>query len=100
MIKLQFKLPQTIMVNKRCLKTKKHTSRVAKIHYQKVDSRNLAVKAKTCLEKLPDQRECTASLKHINIKLHQQALPLGSYLMGTTELPQRVMNIYGEMLFH
>ena len=47
-------------------KDQKHTSRVAKIHYQKVDSRNLAVKAKTCLEKLRDQRECTASLKRIN----------------------------------
>ena len=35
-------------------------------YYQKVDSHNLAVKAKTCLEKLRDQRGCTASLKRIN----------------------------------
>ena len=30
----------------------KHTSNVAKIHYQKTKSENIAMKAKSCLEKL------------------------------------------------
>ena len=33
----------------------KHTSNVAKIHYQKLRSENVAMKAKLCLEKLKIQ---------------------------------------------
>ena len=38
--------------NKFCPKTKKHSSAVAKVHYQKQRSREVAVKAHECLQKL------------------------------------------------
>ena len=44
----------------------KHTSRVAKVHYQKTNSQNVATQAKSCIAKLAEQSESNASLKSIN----------------------------------
>ena len=47
----------------------KHTSNVAKIHYQKVRSENIAIKAKSYLEKLQDSSKATEQLTEINKRL-------------------------------
>ena len=44
----------------------KHTSNVAKIHYQKVRSENIALKAKSCLQKLQDSSKSSEHLVEIN----------------------------------
>ena len=46
----------------------KHTSNVAKIHYQKVKSENIAVKAKSCLQKLQDTSKASEQLIEINTR--------------------------------
>ncbi|XP_057289972.1 uncharacterized protein LOC130656435 isoform X1 [Hydractinia symbiolongicarpus] len=44
----------------------KHTSQVAKVHYQKTESRNIAAKARLCMDKLRDQTTCTLTVSEIN----------------------------------
>ena len=44
----------------------KHTSNVAKIHYQKLRSENIAMKAKSCLEKLQDSSKSSQQLATVN----------------------------------
>ena len=44
----------TVQEQTRLSEDQKHTSNVAKIHYQKLRSENIAMKAKSCFEKLQD----------------------------------------------
>ena len=44
----------------------KNTSKVAKVHYQKLRSENIAMKAKLCLEKLQDSSESSEQLAEVN----------------------------------
>ena len=44
----------------------KHTSNVAKIHYQKLRSENIALKAKSCLQKLQDSTKSSEQIMEIN----------------------------------
>ena len=47
----------------KCLsEDQKHTLNVAKIHYQKLRSENIAMKAKSCLEKLQDSSKSSKQL--------------------------------------
>ena len=48
----------------------KHTSNVAKIHYQKLRSENIAMKARSCLEKLQDSRKSSEQLAEVNKTTH------------------------------
>ena len=48
----------------------KHTSNVAKIHYQKLRSENIAIKAKSCLEKLQDSSKSSEQLAAVNKASH------------------------------
>ena len=48
----------------------KHTSNVAKIHYQKLRSENIAMKAKSCLEKLQDSSKSSEQLAAVNKATH------------------------------
>ena len=48
----------------------KHTSNVAKIHYQKLRSENIAMKARSCLEKLQDSSKSSEQLAEINKTTH------------------------------
>ena len=48
----------------------KHTSNVAKIHYQKLRSENIAMKVKSCLEKLQDSSKSSEQLAVINKATH------------------------------
>ena len=48
----------------------KHTSNVAKIHYQKRRSENIAMKAKSCLEKLQDSSKSSEQLAPVNKATH------------------------------
>ena len=48
----------------------KHTSNVAKIHYQKLRSENIAMKARSCLEKLQDSRKSSEKLSEVNKATH------------------------------
>ena len=49
-------------------KDQKHTSTVAKIHYQKLRSQDIAIKAKQSMQKLCNKSEAATCLKDINIK--------------------------------
>ena len=54
-----------------CLsKDQKHTSNVAKIHYQKLRSENIAMKAILCLEKLQDSSKSSEQLAEVNKATH------------------------------
>ena len=44
----------------------KHTWNVAKIHYQKLRSENIPMKAKSCLEKLKDSSKSAEQLPEVN----------------------------------
>ena len=48
----------------------KHTSNVAKIHYQKIKSENIAMKAKSCLDKLQDSSKSSEQLAAVNKATH------------------------------
>ena len=48
----------------------KHTSNVAKIHYQKRRLENIAMKAKSCLEKLKDLSKPSEQLAEVNKATH------------------------------
>ena len=48
----------------------KHTSNVAKIHYQKLRSENIAMKARSCLEKLQDSSKSSEQLAAVNKATH------------------------------
>ena len=48
----------------------KHTSNVAKIHYQKLISENIAMKARLCLEKLQDSSKSSEQLSEVNKTTH------------------------------
>ena len=48
----------------------KHTSNVAKIHYQKLRSENIAMKARSCLEKLQDSTKSSEQLSEVNKATH------------------------------
>ena len=48
----------------------KHTSNVAKIHYQKLRSGNIAMKVKSCLEKLQDSTKSSEQLAAVNKAIH------------------------------
>ena len=48
----------------------KHTSNVAKIHYQKLALENVAMKAKSCLEKLQDSSKFSEQLVEVNKATH------------------------------
>ena len=48
----------------------KHTPNVAKIHYQKLRSENIAMKAKSCLEKLQDSSKSSEQLAAVNKATH------------------------------
>ena len=48
----------------------KHSSNVAKIHYQKLRSKNIAMKARSCLEKLQDSSKSSEQLAEINKATH------------------------------
>ena len=48
----------------------KHTSNVAKIHYQKLRSENIAMKARSCLEKLQDSSKSSEQLSEVNKATH------------------------------
>ena len=48
----------------------KHTSNVAKIHYQKLRSENITMKAKSCLEKLQDSSKSSEQLAAVNKATH------------------------------
>ena len=48
----------------------KHTSNVTKIHYLKIKSENIAMNAKSCLEKLQDSGESSGHLTAINKTTH------------------------------
>ena len=48
----------------------KHTSNVAKIHYQKLRSENIAMKARSCLEKLQDSSKSSEQLSEVNKAAH------------------------------
>ena len=43
----------------------KHTSNVAKIHYHKLRSENIAMKARSCLEKLQDSSKSSEQLSEV-----------------------------------
>ena len=45
----------------------KHSSRVARVHYQKVNSQNIALKGKTIMDKLRDSTGATESISTINL---------------------------------
>ena len=47
-------------------KDQKHTSNVAKVHYQKLQSRCIAEKARTCMDKLRDDSLSAGSISDIN----------------------------------
>ena len=54
-----------------CLsENQKHTSNVAKIHYQKLRSENIAMKARSCLEKLQDSSKSSEQLSEVNKATH------------------------------
>ena len=54
-----------------CLsEVEKHTSNVAKIHYQKLRSENIAMKARSCLEKLQDLRKSSEQLSGVKKATH------------------------------
>ena len=44
----------------------KHASNVAKIHYQKLRPENIAMKARSCLEKLQDSSKSSEQLSEVN----------------------------------
>ena len=48
----------------------KHSSNVAKIHYQKLRSKNIAMKARSCLEKLQDSSKSSEQLSEVNKATH------------------------------
>ena len=48
----------------------KHTLTVAKIHYQKLRSENIAMKAKSCLEKVQDSSKSSEQLAAVNKATH------------------------------
>ena len=48
----------------------KHTSNVAEIHYQKLRSENIAMKARSCLEKLQDSSKSSEQLSEVNKATH------------------------------
>ena len=48
----------------------KHTSNAAKIHYQKLRSKNIAMKANFCLEKLQDLSKSSEQLAEVNKVTH------------------------------
>ena len=48
----------------------KHTSNVAKIHYQKLRSENIAMKARSCLAKLQDSSKFSKQLSEVNKATH------------------------------
>ena len=48
----------------------KHMSNVANIHYQKLKSENIAMKAKSCLEKLQDSSKFSEQLAAVNQATH------------------------------
>ena len=48
----------------------KHTSNVAKIHYQKLRSENISMKATSCLEKLQDSSKSSELLSEVNKATH------------------------------
>ena len=48
----------------------KHTSNAAKIHYQKLRSENIAMKARSCLEKLQDSSKSSEQLSEVNKATH------------------------------
>ena len=55
----------------RCLsEDQKHTLNVAKIHYQKLRSGNIAMKARSCLEKLQDSSKSSEQLAEVNKTTH------------------------------
>ena len=47
-----------------------NTSNVAKTHYRKIKSENIAVKAKSCLEKLQDSSKSSEQLAPVNKTTH------------------------------
>ena len=49
---------------------KKHRQNIAKIHYQKLRSENIARKAKSCLEKLPDSSKSLETLTEVSKATH------------------------------
>ena len=60
-----------ILDEQRCLsEDQKHTSNVAKIHYQKLRSENIAMKARSCLEKLQDSSKSSEQLSEVNKATH------------------------------
>ena len=50
----------------------KHMSNAAKIHYQKLRSENIAMKAKSCLEKLQDSSKSSEQLPAVNKATHSK----------------------------
>ena len=55
----------------KCLsEDQKHTSIVAKIHYQKLRSENIAMKGKSYLEKLQDSNKSSEQLTELNKATH------------------------------
>ena len=48
----------------------KHTSNVAKIHYQKLRSENIAMKVRLCLKKLQDSSKSSEQLSEVNKATH------------------------------
>ena len=48
----------------------KHTSNVAKIHYQKLRSENIAMKARSCLENLQNSSKSSEQLSEVNKATH------------------------------
>ena len=48
----------------------RHTSNIAKIYYQKLRSENIAMKAKSCLEKLQNSSKSSEQLAVVNKATH------------------------------
>jgi len=77
----------------------KHTSLVAKIHYQKLQSRNIAVKGKESMNKLRDEGPTLNAMEKINDKIFDQSrqLPNSDSQPGTLDIakswPNSTLNI-------
>ena len=63
----------------------KHTSTVAKVHYQKVLSRTVAEKAMVSMDKLRDQTQSVQAIQEINA---QVKIPNGSEVIPTKIIPE------------
>ena len=56
----------------------KHTSNVARIHYQKLESKEMAMKGNECIEKLVNRAKSEATLKNLNQKIAENSNTLNS----------------------